>query len=136
MHTGLFVAGGTVAIFLLGLAFLRKKEISFPKGFWIYGMFLLFFLLSLLWSLDWWKSLISPALYLSGGVFWGLLLSIGLRLLGKVCLRNQVIYYSVLPSLSFFLIFFLILPTLFTRCSGFGLSFWEYAKKTRLGTAD
>src|SRR3989344_7192442 len=64
------VTGGTLAIFLLLLVFLRRKEISLPKGFLSYGLFLLFFLTSLLWSLDWWKSLSQLALFLSGGVFW------------------------------------------------------------------
>ena len=64
------VIGGILAIFLLLLALLRNKKLSFPKGFWVYGLFLLFFLASLLWSLDWWKTLSNLALFLSGGVFW------------------------------------------------------------------
>lgn len=62
--------GGVVSVLFLIYSYASKKELSFPKGFLAYNLFLIFFLLSLVWSLDWQKSFLYLVLFVSGGIFW------------------------------------------------------------------
>lgn len=62
--------GGVGSVVLLAFVAYKKTRIRFPKGFLIYGLFIVLFALSLFWSLNWQKSLGYLVLYVSGGVFW------------------------------------------------------------------
>lgn len=65
-----FALGGLVSVILLSFVIYKKGKLRLPKGFLIYNLFLIFFGLSLIWSLDWQKSLGYLVLYVSGGLFW------------------------------------------------------------------
>lgn len=65
----IIVGGITVSVYLLFLL-IDNKRVNLPKGFPVYSLFLLLFLLSLFWSHDWGKSLGHLLNFTAGGVFW------------------------------------------------------------------
>ena len=62
--------GGVVSVLLLAFAGLKKEKILLPKGFLAYNVFLIFFALSLTWSLDWQKSFVYLTGYATGSLLW------------------------------------------------------------------
>lgn len=49
---------------------LRNKQINFPSGFYLYGLFLIFFALNLFWSKDFWITFWYLLLFSIGFLFW------------------------------------------------------------------
>jgi len=62
--------GVLAGLSMLALALLRRGKLRLPVGFFLYGLFILFFLASLVWSEDRQKSFEYLTLFIGGGLFW------------------------------------------------------------------
>lgn len=64
------VSGVITAGLLIGLAWVKKRKIKIPRGFRLYGLFIVLLFTSLIWSHNVWVSFELWLQFLAGGLFW------------------------------------------------------------------